>query len=73
MVRYPFLELAWPRSDVKYLMRHFDPRWPWQRDFLHARRAQIPQINLWAHDHLCLLNRDLPLAPEPRTDRLLAA
>jgi hypothetical protein len=37
MVRYPFEELAWPRADVKYLMGHFDPGSPWQRDYLHAR------------------------------------
>ncbi len=70
MVRYPFEELAWPRADVKYLMGHFDSGWPWQRDYLHARRAQVPRINLWAYDHLCLFKRELPLAKESRLSRV---
>jgi hypothetical protein len=73
MVRYPFEELAWPRADVKYLMGHFDSGWPWPRDYLHARRAQVPKINLWAYDHLCLFKRELPLATELRVSRRAAS
>jgi hypothetical protein len=69
MVRYPFEELAWPRADVKYLMGHFDFGWLWQRDYLHARPAQVPQINLWAYDHMCLFKRELPMPTEPRRSR----
>jgi hypothetical protein len=72
MVRYPFEELAWPRAAVKYLMGHFDSGWPWQRDYLHARRARVPRINLWAYDHLCLFDSELPLATEGRLARLVS-
>jgi hypothetical protein len=56
---------------VKYLMSHFDSSWTWQRDYLHARRARVSQINLWAYDHLCLFSRPLTFPTELRQTRLL--
>ena len=66
---YPFEVLAWPRSACRYLMGHFNPGWPFARDYLTARRTLVPLIKLWAYDHLCLFARSLPLLSEPRSHR----
>ena len=48
-------------------MGHFNAGWPWQRDYLAARRERIPVVKLWAYDHLCLYGRALPMGWEVRT------
>jgi hypothetical protein len=50
-------------------MGHFNPGWPFARDYLTARRTLVPLIKLWAYDHLCLFARRLPLPAESRSHR----
>ena len=69
MAGYPFEVLSWPRSASRYLMGHFNPGWPFARDYLTARRALVPLIKIWAYDHLCLYARSLPLPSESRSHR----
>ncbi|MCZ2154755.1 MAG: hypothetical protein LC114_12780, partial [Bryobacterales bacterium] len=69
MAAYPFDVLSWPRADCRYLMGHFNAGWPWQRDYLAARRARSSLVKLWAYDHLCLFSRDLPLSRERQWHR----
>jgi hypothetical protein len=69
MAGYPFEVLTWPREHCNYLMGNFNAGWPWQSDYLAARRGRVPLVKLWAHDHLCLFSRDLPLPAEPCTHR----
>jgi hypothetical protein len=69
MAAYPFEVLDWPRADCRYLMGHFNAGWPWQRDYLAARRARVPVVKLWACDHLCLYSRILPLSRDSRRHR----
>jgi hypothetical protein len=69
MAGYPFEVLSWPRSACRYLMGNFNPGWPFERDYLIARRNLVPLIKIWAYDHLCLFARRLPLPSEARTHR----
>ena len=66
---YPFEVLSWSRSACRYLMGNFNAGWPFERDYLTARRTLVPLIKLWAYDHLCLFARLLPLPSEPRSHR----
>ena len=61
MSGYPFEVLSWPRADCRYLMGLFNAGWPWERDYLAARRSRVPVIKIWAYDHLCLFGRGVPL------------
>lgn len=38
--------------------------WPWQREYLTARRTGVPLFQTWASDHLCLFGWLLPLPKE---------
>ncbi len=69
MAAYPFEVLSWPRADCRYLMGLFNAGWPWQRDYLIARRCRVPLLKIWAYDHLCLYARTLPLPAESRYHR----
>jgi hypothetical protein len=71
MAGYPFEVLAWPRTDCRYLMGHFNAGWPWQRDYFAGKRSRVPMVKLWAYDHICLYGRALPLVSESRTHRWL--
>ncbi|MBZ5579464.1 MAG: hypothetical protein LAP40_23135 [Acidobacteriia bacterium] len=64
---YPYRELGWAASDCGYLMGLFNSGWPWEREYLAARR-QLPSIvKIWAYDHICLYGRGIPLPTEART------
>jgi len=54
MAGYPFEVLSWPRSTSRYLMGNFNSGWPYDRDYLAARRTLLPLIGLWDYDQLCL-------------------
>jgi hypothetical protein len=69
MAGYPFEVLSWPRSASRYLAGNFNAGWPFERDYLTARRTLVPLIKLWAYDHLCLYARRLPLPTESRSHR----
>jgi len=69
MAGYPFEVLSWPRSASRYLAGNFNAGWPFERDYLTARRTLVPLIKLWAYDHLCLYARSLPLPSESRSHR----
>jgi len=58
-----------PGPDCRYLMGLFNAGWPWERDYLIARRARNPLIKIWAYDHLCLFGRSVPLIAEGRSHR----
>lgn len=66
MSAYPFEVLSWPRATCRYLAGNFNPGWPFTRDYLTARRTQVPLIKIWAYDHLCLYTRRVPLPGETR-------
>jgi hypothetical protein len=61
---YPFAELSWDRAHCRYLMGWYYSGWPWQREYLVARRTGVPLIKFWAYDHLCLFGWPLPLPVE---------
>jgi len=58
---YPFAELSWDQAHCRYLEGWYSPGWPWQREYLAARRTGVPLIKFWAYDHLCLFGWPLPL------------
>jgi hypothetical protein len=61
---YPFAELSWDRAHCRYLMGWYYSGWPWQREYLAARRTRVPLLKTWAYDHLCLFGWPLPLPVE---------
>jgi hypothetical protein len=69
MAGYPFRVLSWLRSACRYLMGNFNAGWPFERDYLNARRTRVPLIKIWAYDHLCLFARRLPMPSDTRTHR----
>jgi len=69
MAGYPFEVLSWPRADCRYLMGLFNAGWPWEHDYLAARRSRVPVIKIWAYDHLCLFGRGVPMPAESRSNR----
>lgn len=50
----PFEIVSWPRSTSRYPMGNFNSGWPYDRDYLAARRTLLPLIGLWDYDQLCL-------------------
>jgi len=58
---YPFAELSWDQAHCRYLMGWYYSGWPWQREYLAARRRGKSIIKFWAYDHLCLFGWPLPL------------
>ena len=61
---YPFTELSWDKAHCRYLMGWYHSGWPWQREYLTARRIGAPLLKFWAYDHLCLFAWPLPLPKE---------
>jgi hypothetical protein len=66
MAGYPFEVFSWHRADCRYLMGLFNAGWPWERDYLLARRSLTPLVKIWAYDHLCLFGNGLPIPTENR-------
>ena len=57
---YMFPDFGWPLDSVRYLVPVFGIATPWVREVALARGAGLPVVNLWAFDHVCLYNLDLP-------------
>jgi len=61
-----FPNAGWPVESLRYLVPVFGTATPWHRELAIARGAGITVNNLWAFDHVCLLNLDVP---EPALER----
>lgn len=61
-----FPSFGWPLSALRYLVPVFGSATPWTRELALVWAAGIPVANLWAFDHVCLYNLDVP---EPPLDR----
>ena len=68
-----FLNFGWPRESVRYLIPIFGAATPWHRELALAQRAGLTVTNLWAYDHICLFNLDVPEKGLDRRSLLLAA
>ncbi|HVW86063.1 MAG TPA: hypothetical protein VHB50_15345, partial [Bryobacteraceae bacterium] len=55
-----FPSFGWPLNAVRYLIPVFGSATPWHRELALARGAGIGANNLWAFDHVCLYNLDVP-------------
>jgi hypothetical protein len=55
-----FPGFGWPLADVRYLVAVFGVATPWLRELNLVRVAGLPVANLWAFDHICLYNLDVP-------------
>ncbi len=62
---YPFAELGWDVAHCRYLMGLYYSGWPWQREYLAAKRTGVPVLKIWAYDHLGLFGWPLPLPKVP--------
>ena len=70
---YMFPGFGWPVDSVRYLVPVFGSAAPWFREVALARGAGLRTINLWAFDHICLYNLDVPEKVLERRSFLLAA
>jgi hypothetical protein len=61
-----FPSFGWPLNALGYLVPVFGIATPWERELALVWGAGIPVANLWAFDHVCLFNLDVP---EPRLGR----
>ena len=55
-----FPGFGWPLDSVRYLVPVFGAAAPWHRELAMARGAGLTVNNLWAFDHVCLYNLDVP-------------
>lgn len=70
-VQFPYTApLSWAKADVVYLVPIFNGGCPWPREYLFARK-EIPLINFWAFDQLCLLSWPLPLPAAKKGARVV--
>lgn len=68
-IRFPYTQLQWSKSDIRYLVPWFNGGCAWTREYLCAVNEQIPHVNFWALDHLALLSWRLPLPVNARRSR----
>ncbi|MGA2713187.1 MAG: hypothetical protein ABSG41_08765 [Bryobacteraceae bacterium] len=61
-----FPSFGWPLSALRYLVPVFGSATPWTRELALVWAAGIPVANLWAFDHICLYNLDVPERPLDR-------
>jgi hypothetical protein len=61
-----FPGFGWPRDRLRYLVPVFGSACPWVRELGLAAGVGIPANNLWAFDHICLYNLEVPEAPLDR-------
>ena len=61
-----FPSFGWPLASLKYLVPVFGSATPWPRELAVARGAGLAVNNLWAFDHVCLFNLEVP---EPNLER----
>jgi hypothetical protein len=55
-----FPSFGWPLSQLRYLVPVFGSACPWLRELGLALGAGITTNNLWAFDHVCLYNLEIP-------------
>lgn len=55
-----FPALGWPVSSLRYLLPVFGSATPWHRELALAHEAGVRQSTLWAYDHICLYNLEVP-------------
>ncbi|MEP6714618.1 MAG: hypothetical protein ABJC09_03535, partial [Terriglobia bacterium] len=55
-----FPDVGWPLDSLRYLVPVFGSATPWNRELDMTHQAGIPSVNLWAFDHICLFNLDVP-------------
>jgi len=55
-----FPAFGWPLSAVRYLVPVFGIATPWLRELSMVWAAGLPMANLWAFDHICLYNLEVP-------------
>lgn len=68
-----FPNFGWPKDSVRYLTPVFGIATPWHREVALAFAEGLVTINLWAYDHICLYNLDVPEKALERRSFLLAA
>ena len=61
-----FPSFGWPRSSLTYLVSAFGSATPWTRELSLVRAAGIAVANLWALDHVCVYNLNVPERPLDR-------
>jgi hypothetical protein len=61
-----FPSFGWPLNAVRYLVPVFGSATPWNRELALVWAAGLSVANLWAFDHVCLYNLDVP---EPVLER----
>jgi hypothetical protein len=67
-----FPGFGWPVNKLRYLVPVFGSACPWVRELSLAIGAGITSNNLWALDHVCLFNLDVPEGPLERRSFLKA-
>jgi hypothetical protein len=60
-----FPRLGWPVNAVRYLVPVFGSAIPWYKELNLALAAGLNTNNLWAFDHVCLFNLQVPEPPPP--------
>jgi hypothetical protein len=61
-----FPGFGWPLSSLTYLVSAFGSATPWIRELALVRGAGIAIANLWALDHVCIYNLNVPERPLER-------
>jgi hypothetical protein len=61
-----FPRFGWPLAALRYLVPVFGFADPWERELALVWGAGLPYANLWAFDHVCLFNLDVPERPMER-------
>jgi hypothetical protein len=61
-----FPSLGWPLDSVRYLVPVFGQATPWTRELALVWGVGLNVANLWAFDHICLLNLEVPERPLER-------
>ena len=61
-----FPSFGWPLDRLRYLVPVFGSACPWIRELGLAMAAGITINNLWAFDHICLFNLQVPEGPLER-------
>jgi hypothetical protein len=60
-----FPGFGWPLTAVRYLVPVFGSAIPWYKELNLAIAAGLNTNNLWAFDHVCLFNLQVPEPPPP--------
>lgn len=57
-------DTSWPLADVAYLVPWQNGGCPWTNEYLQALNYAMPNINMWALDHIVLFSWELPFRPQ---------